>query len=155
MLGDPDSGESTLFRGSSEVENIPVPVPVGPHLVHDREDRELHDARPTRFRYKWFGEAPAPGPGTARPEETLSSPTLPRNLGGLVDQFGRSPVLQTGGLGFKSRPVHSSPQAVRISEDPARAPVPRGNPVRGEVFEAGDFPPATGRLTGAMSGSVD
>ena len=41
-----------------------------------------------------------------RPSETLRPTGLPRDLGGLVDQFGRSPVLQTGGLGFKSRPVH-------------------------------------------------
>src|SRR5580700_6877710 len=36
-------------------------------------------------------------------------PGTPHPDRGPVDQSGRSPVLQTGGLGFKSRPVHRFP----------------------------------------------
>ncbi len=50
---------------------------------------------------------------------------------GLVDQLGRSPVLQTGGLGFKSRPVHSYP------DGPDAGPLALWDPKRIPLWAAG------------------
>jgi hypothetical protein len=97
-------------------------------------------------RVKKMGGSPGPlrpvgrTPPPRRRVDKLRGPVVRH---GPVDQSGRSPVLQTGGLGFKSRPVHvalarrrarfgrslrvlPAPRTARDRARPSRRPVPRG-----------------------------